>query len=117
MASNEKEELILHEVRRYARQMARGLRFLGVCFVLMALPYAATGYGLVVAWAPVWLGVLLWQAGASAGGVAPDLPRMMRKLRAFVLGFSLLATVLLLFAGAMALTEEYTVVSFLQRWM
>jgi hypothetical protein len=106
-------EDVLRSVARQTAGMSASLRVLGVGFVLLALPYAATGYGLLVAWAPVWLGVLLWQAAsASASGEngEPDLPRLMRKLRRFFVGFSLLVAVMFVLAAVLATVPRATVV-------
>jgi|FLYL01.1.fsa_nt_gi type IV secretory pathway TrbD component len=52
-------------VRRYAGILARGsgwMRFLSVLQIVGGLLSAVTIVGIVVAWIPIWLGVLLWQA-------------------------------------------------------
>lgn len=51
--------------RRIARPLyeARGwMKFLAVLALLMGAMYAITIIGLVFAWLPIWMGVLLWQA-------------------------------------------------------
>ncbi len=69
-------------VEALAKSMKSWLVFLGGAFTLLALPYAFTGQGLLVAWVPVWLGVLLIQAGKAAGRM--EIERMLRKIKSFV---------------------------------
>jgi Family of unknown function (DUF5362) len=45
---------------------ARGwLKFLGVLEIIAGVLYALTIVGLLFAWLPIWMGVLMYQAGSS----------------------------------------------------
>lgn len=67
-----------------ARSMSGWLKFVGVVTLLAAVPYALTIVGLVFAWLPGWLGVLLIQAGNAADrGTDEELLRMIEKLRIY----------------------------------
>lgn len=69
---------------RRARPMANWLKFIGVVTILAAVPSALSIIGLVVAWLPIWLGVLLFQAGMAAErGTEEELLRMTEKLRVY----------------------------------
>lgn len=50
------------------------LKFLGVMSIIGGVLTALTCYGIVIAWLPIWLGVLQWQAGdrLSVGYAAND---------------------------------------------
>lgn len=46
---------------------ARGwMKFLGVMFIIGGVLYALTIVGIIIAWLPIWLGVILFQAGNSS---------------------------------------------------
>lgn len=99
LSEKEKDEgLLLRKLRREGEGMARWLRFVGGAFFVMALPYAATGYGVLIAWVPVWMGVLLFQAaGALRGREEESLLPFMSKLRRFFVLFGILCIALLVF--------------------
>lgn len=64
--------------------MAGWLKFVGVVTILSAIPTALTIFGMVVAWVPAWLGILLIQAGRAAGsGDERELLRMVEKLKTY----------------------------------
>ncbi|MEX2400828.1 MAG: DUF5362 family protein [Rhodothermales bacterium] len=67
-----------------ARSMSGWLRFMGVVTVGAALPSIMTIVGIVFAWLPIWLGILLFQAGSSARrGSDEELIRMIERLRLY----------------------------------
>lgn len=73
-----------HEVIETARGLSGWLTFIGVVTLLSAIPMAMTIFGIVVAWIPAWLGLLLLQAaGAARAGNERDLIRMLRKLNSY----------------------------------
>lgn len=46
---------------------ARGwMKFLGVMFIIGGVLYALTIVGIIIAWLPIWLGVILFQAGNAS---------------------------------------------------
>lgn len=92
------QDKLLRKLQNTGAGMRRWLRFAGVGFVLIALPYAATGYGLLIAWVPAWLGVILFQAAGRAGGNdGGHLVDFLERLRLFFLVFSVLLTALFVF--------------------
>ena len=91
-----------------ARAMSFWLKLLGVITILSAVPAAITVIGLVVAWLPILLGVLLVQAGIAAQrGSDFELLRLVEKLKTYFLIQGVLVIVvvvvgagLMLFVGA-----------------
>ncbi len=64
--------------------MSRWLKFVGIATVASAVPMALTIFGIVIAWLPIWLGVLLIQAGSAAQrGDERELLRMVEKLKTY----------------------------------
>jgi hypothetical protein len=84
---------------------ARGwMRFLGVLCILQGAWMAATFYGLIVAWLPVWTGILLFQAAGAAGRahLNADQESLIRSLRKLKTCLVIIGAVILLLtlAGA-----------------
>lgn len=64
--------------------MSGWLRFIGVVTIGAAIPSVLTIVGIVFAWLPIWLGVLLFQAGTAArSGSDEELIRMVERLRLY----------------------------------
>ena len=91
-----------------ARAMSFWLKLLGIITILSAVPAAITIIGLVVAWLPILLGVLLLQAGIAAQrGSEFELLRLVEKLKTYfliqgvlVIIFLVVGAILMLFFGA-----------------
>ena len=83
-----------------ARSMSGWLRFFGVVNVAAAIPSILSIFGILFAWLPIWLGVLLIQAGSAARhGSDEELVRMIEKLRLyFIIQCLLVVVVLIAFA-------------------
>jgi hypothetical protein len=86
---------------------ARGwLRFLAVMSILEGILDVLTIVGVIVAWLPIWLGVLLFQAAGDAeraglSGEAAALESANRRLKLYFLlrGLTILVQILLLLAA------------------
>lgn len=81
------------------------VKFLGVAHIIVGVVQALSVVGLVIAWLPIWLGVLLFQAGNRAAQVSvshrpEDLLVTIRKLRLF---FVIQGIVLLVALGVFVL--------------
>lgn len=64
--------------------MSRWLKFVGIVTIISAVPMALTIFGVVIAWLPIWLGVLLIQAGnAAQQDDERQLLRMVEKLKTY----------------------------------
>jgi hypothetical protein len=94
------------------------LYLLGICSVLSGLLAALTIFGIVVAWLPIWMGVLLMQAASAAEraqltGNEPELRQALDKLKVyFVINgittlLGLLFGVLAFFLGMFGMFAEY----------
>ena len=45
---------------------ARGwMKFIGILMIIIGVLYALTLVGIIIAWLPIWMGVVLYQAGSS----------------------------------------------------
>ena len=109
MAVNESDR-ILNRAREIAGNTAGWLKFLGIVNIVMGGLAAITIVGIIVAWLPIWIGVLLFQAGSRASelgysGNPEKLIEMMDKLKTYfvIQGILLLITIgswiIILFAG------------------
>jgi len=56
--------------RRNAKGMAGWVKFMGIMSIIGGCLQALTIFGLVIAWLPIWMGVVLTKAGSKAGEYA-----------------------------------------------
>lgn len=73
-----------------AKNMSIWVKLLGIINIIFGALTALSLVGIIIAWLPIWLGVLLFQAGSRAdealAGKRPDqLITMMEKLRLYFL--------------------------------
>lgn len=71
-----------------AGQSKGWLKFLGILMIINGIITALTIVGILIAWLPIWMGVLLFQAGSRADTAAltkdsSQLVPMMDKLRVY----------------------------------
>ena len=59
-------DLVQQAIRDNVKGAKGWLKFLGVMSIIGGVAYALTIVGIVVAWLPIWLGVLMFQAGSRA---------------------------------------------------
>ena len=83
-----------------AEQSKGWLKFIGVLLIIYGIITAITIVGIIVAWLPIWMGVLLFQAGSRAEGAAltkdsSQLVTMMEKLRVYFMIQGVLAIIAL----------------------
>ncbi|MCF8241401.1 MAG: DUF5362 domain-containing protein [Melioribacteraceae bacterium] len=79
---------VLDKLLSVSINMVGWLKFLGVMNILSGVATALTIVGIIVAWVPIWLGVLLFQAGsqikdAQHSGNHHHLVAMMEKLKLY----------------------------------
>ncbi len=84
------------------------IRFLGVMMIVVGAIYAITIIGLLFAWLPIWLGVLLFQASsriehAYEGGGALSFMESLQKLKTYFIvnGVVVLVSLILVAVGAL----------------
>jgi hypothetical protein len=92
---------IIDELRQNARNMTGWLKFLGIINIISGAFSALSIIGIVFAWLPIWLGVLLIQASgkateASIESNGRELVPMMEKLRLY---FVIQGVIMLIFIG------------------
>jgi hypothetical protein len=96
--SQSKEVLILNQLVHIGGNMTGWLKFLGIILIIMGAFVALSLVGIIIAWLPIWLGVLLLQAG-NRGSTAnmtknpAELIPMMDKLRLFFIIYGVLTIV------------------------
>lgn len=100
-------DLIINEIRQTASDMSGWLKFLGVINIIYGALTALSIVGIIIAWIPIWMGVLLFQAGSSAtnaqmGHSNHEMVTMVRKLKTFFILTSILiivsiATIIIVF--------------------
>ena len=88
-----------------AASMKPWLISLGVAFMFLSLPYAFTGQGLIVAWVPLWLGILLIQAGKGAG--RKDVREVLHRLKMFAVVLTITIGVMAVFSVLSILLATY----------
>jgi hypothetical protein len=58
------------QARKNAKAMTGWMKFMGIMTIIGGCFQALTIFGLVIAWLPIWMGVVLTKAGAKAGEYA-----------------------------------------------
>ena len=59
-------DFVQQAVRDNVRGAKGWLKFLGIMSIIGGAGYALTIVGIIVAWLPIWLGILMFQAGSRA---------------------------------------------------
>jgi len=89
------------------------IKFVGIMFIIGGALYALTIVGIIIAWLPIWIGVLLMQSAgaierAQFSGDATALKEALAKLRTYftIMGVAILVNIALvviyfMFFGAM----------------
>ena len=57
---------LIKEVTAPVYQARGWMKFLGVLLIIGGILYAITIVGIIIAWLPIWMGVVLFQAGSSS---------------------------------------------------
>ena len=58
------------QARKNAKGMAGWMKFMGIMTIIGGCLQALTIFGIVIAWLPIWMGVVLTKAGSKAGEYA-----------------------------------------------
>lgn len=85
-----KDEVAIQEIKRTSNEMAGWLKFIGVVAIVYGALIALTIVGIIIAWLPIWMGIMLYSAGKKANDAQFSnnpmyLVEMMRKLKTFFL--------------------------------
>ncbi len=97
------EDFYLSQVQQTAGSMSAWLKFLGVLSIVSGALSVLSIVGIIFAWIPIWMGVLLFQAGDRArqtalGNDASQLLSMMQKLRLYFVISGIVTIVVLTFS-------------------
>lgn len=92
------EAIILNQLQNIGGNMTGWLKFIGIVLIIMGALGALSIIGIVIAWLPIWLGVLLLQAGNKASSAnmtknPAELVLMLDKLRLFFVIYGVLIIV------------------------
>jgi len=100
------EAVVLQQIGNISANMNGWLKFLGIMMIISGAITAISIVGIIVAWLPIWLGVLLLQAGSRASSAQltqnpRELVVMMEKLRLFflILGIVIIIELALVLLG------------------
>lgn len=82
------DDMYLREIAAVGENMVGWLKFLGVMSIIMGVLTALSIVGIIIAWLPIWMGVLLFQAGsqiteARVSRNYQHLVEMMRKFKTY----------------------------------
>ncbi len=58
------------QARKNAKAMTGWMKFMGIMTIIGGCLQALTVFGLIIAWLPIWMGVILTRAGSKAGEYA-----------------------------------------------
>jgi hypothetical protein len=81
------------------------MKFLGVLMIVYGALTACTIVGIIIAWLPIWLGILLFSAGSKVdaafqGGNKADFLAGLGKLKTFFMICGIMAIIMMLVWGA-----------------
>lgn len=100
------ELTILNQIQRVSESMSGWLKFLGIMNIISGALTALSIWGIIIAWLPIWLGVLLLQAANRINTARftqnkGELITMMDKLRLYfvIQGILTIVTIALVIVG------------------
>lgn len=64
--ANTDQNNLIKEISTPVYQSRGWMKFLGVLMIIVGVFYALTIVGIIIAWLPIWMGVVLYQAGSSS---------------------------------------------------
>lgn len=64
--TNVDQSNLIREVTAPVYQARGWMKFIGVLLIIGGIIYALTIVGIIIAWLPIWMGVILFQAGSSS---------------------------------------------------
>ena len=119
--TNRQEPLVRSDNTRLMRELAkplyeanRWIKLMGVLLIVNGAFYVFSLWGILIAWLPIWMGVLLWKSGKEAEaaqrrGDKAALLESLNKLKTFftingiimVVSLVILGIMMLIFGGSM----------------
>ena len=64
--TNADQSILIKEVSTPVYEARGWMKLLGVLLIIGGVLYAITIVGIIIAWLPIWMGVVLYQAGSSS---------------------------------------------------
>ena len=113
------EKSVIDQMSFVAGRSKGWFKFLGILSIIAGIATALTLVGILVAWLPIWMGVLLFQAGNQADHLlltkdAERLVAMMNKLRTYFVIQGILAMIAIAGASLSIMFTGGAIFSFLQ---
>ncbi|MCK9452960.1 MAG: DUF5362 domain-containing protein [Bacteroidales bacterium] len=65
MEENQQEEMMIRELMQPLKNATGWIKFLGILLIVYGVVSALTIVGILIAWLPIWLGVLLLRAAKN----------------------------------------------------
>jgi hypothetical protein len=92
------ESALIKEIAQPIFEAKGWMKFLGVLMIIYGVLTACTIIGIIFAWLPIWLGVILFQAGSKIDGAyhagnKAELLASLGKLKTFFLIYGILALI------------------------
>ena len=94
---------LIHQISYPLYNCKGWLKFLGVMFIIGGIIYAITIILLIIAWVPIWMGVLLFQSATAAEvahetGSDYELVRSLSKLKTYFIIMGVLTLISIIFS-------------------
>ena len=104
--SQSKESLILEQIQQVSERTTGWLKFMGIVNIISGALTVLSIWGIIIAWLPIWLGILLFQASNRINASRytqnrAELVTMMDKFRLYFLiqGILIIVTFALVIIG------------------
>ncbi|MEN8224195.1 MAG: DUF5362 family protein [Bacteroidota bacterium] len=103
---NNDQSNLIKEVSAPIYQARGWMKLIGVLMIIGGVLYAITIIGIVIAWLPIWMGVVLYQAGSSSeqayfSGDKFSLLRSMTQLKLYFTIMGIMTLIGIIFSGIM----------------
>ena len=112
------EQAVVKEISVPMYQAKGWLQFLAVMEILGGIMAAITIIGIIVAWLPIWQGVILFKAASSAeaAAITGDKTQMVLSLRQIKLFFMINGIVMLIGVGFAVMGFFTGMLAFMHNW-
>jgi uncharacterized membrane protein HdeD (DUF308 family) len=96
---NQSNEMLVRQISQPLARSAGWMKFIGVIMIILGVLTALTIVGIIIAWLPIWIGVLLIKSANKAKsaynfGYMPDIVESLRALNSY---FTIYGVLLILY--------------------
>lgn len=103
---NNEQSNVIKEVSAPIYQARAWMKLIGILSIISGVLYAVTIIGIVIAWLPIWMGVILYQAGSSSeqayyNGDKYSFLKSMNQLKLYFTITGIMTLIGIIFAGIM----------------